>query len=111
MYIPHLDRSCKYYEITHMVYVWTAPTDIEEDTDFRLKLTTDVPPTTHLSGKLRLSQADSASSSPARMDHPALDVLSMGSVAVVVLAALVSALLTWWVIVRLRRKSQRIVLE
>ncbi|KAK3708290.1 hypothetical protein LTR37_011555 [Vermiconidia calcicola] len=111
MYIPRLDSSCKYYSIGEMVYRWTASKDIEEDSVFRLKLTTDVPPTTHLSGKLKLSHTDAASSSSARMDHPAIAGLPVGFVAGVVLAVIISVLLTWWVIVRLRRGSQRIVLE
>lgn len=47
-----------------MVYRWTAPKnlDIEPDSVFRLKLTTDTPPTTHLGGKLRLANTDAESS-------------------------------------------------
>jgi hypothetical protein len=55
MYIPRLDSSCKYYYIGAMIYRWEDPRDIDEDSVFRLKLTTDVPATIHLSGKLRVS--------------------------------------------------------
>jgi hypothetical protein len=61
MYIPKLDSSCKYYFIGAMIYRWVAPKDMEQDTIFRLKLTTDVPPTTHLSGKFQLSNEDAES--------------------------------------------------
>lgn len=94
-----------------MIYRWTAPEDIEEDSVFRLKLTTDIPPTTHLSGKLRLSHADAAFSSSIRIEHPETAELSMANVAVVALAITLSLLLTCWVTMRLRRRSQRIVLE
>lgn len=111
MFIPRLDSSCKYYFIGEIEYRWTAPEDIEEDSVFRLKLTTDIPPTTHLSGKLRLSQADAASSSSIRIDHSETAGLSMANVAWMALAVNLSLLLTRWVTMRLRRGSQRIVLE
>jgi hypothetical protein len=111
MYIPRLDSSCKYYFIGAMIYRWTAPRDIEEDSVLRLKLTTDMPPTVHLSGKLRLSYANAASSSLTQMEHLEISGLSMVSVAGVALAALLSLLLTCWVTLRLRRGSQRIALE
>ncbi|KAK3703362.1 hypothetical protein LTR37_014468 [Vermiconidia calcicola] len=81
-----------------MVYRWTAFKDIEEDSVFRLKLTTELPPTTHLSGKLSLSHRDAASASSARTDHPAIAGLSVGFLAVAVLAPILSVLLTWWAV-------------
>lgn len=112
MYIPRLDSSCKYYFIGEMIYRWTAPKDMEDDSIFRLKLTTDTPPTTHLSGKLRLSHADAASSSAMRMqEHSEIAGLSMVNAAGVALAVIFSLLLTCWLAMRLRRRSQRIVLE
>ena len=113
MYIPRLDSSCKYYFIGEMIYRWTAPKDLEdedEDAVFRLKLTTDVPPTTHLSGKLQLSHADAAFSSAMRVEAPKVDgLLTVNIVGVALIATL--SLLMAWVIVRLRRRSQRIVLD
>jgi hypothetical protein len=111
MYIPQLDSSCKYYSIGAMVYLWAAPEDIEEDSVFRLKLTTDVPPTTHFSGKLRLSHADAASSLSMPIkptDIAGCSVIKVVSVACVVVLSL---LLTCWMTVRLRRRLQRIILE
>lgn len=117
MYIPRLNSSCKYYFIGEMIYRWTAPKDTEQDEDtvFRLRLTTDFPATTHLSGKLRLSHVDAASSSAMRSEEhleiAGLSVSDVGSVALVVTLTLLLALSSLWAIVRLRRRSQRIVLE
>ena len=111
MYIPKLDSSCKYYFIGAMIYRWVAPKDMEQDTIFRLKLTTDVPPTTHLSGKFQLSNEDAESSSSMRMVHPNVAGLSVINVAGVVLVVIASLLWVCWLTLRLRRKSQRIVLE
>jgi len=60
-----LDQSCKYYYFNTLSFLWVVPEDIKEDSVFRFKLTTDEPPTTHLSGKLRFSHAvgDAPSSS------------------------------------------------
>jgi hypothetical protein len=88
-----------------------APKDMEKDTIFRLKLTTDMPPTTHLSGKLQISYADAASSSSMRMVHPENAELSVINMIGVVLVVVISLVGTCWLTTRLRRKSQRIVLE
>lgn len=53
-----LDQSCKYYYFNTLSFFWVVPEDIKEDSVFRFKLTTDEPPTTHLSGKLRFSHAE-----------------------------------------------------
>jgi hypothetical protein len=111
MYIPRLDSSCEYYFIGEMIYHWIAPKDINEDSVFRLRLTTDVPSTTHLSGKLRLSHADATSSSAMRVEHSEVAGLSMVNVAGVALVATLSLLLACWVTLRLRRRSQKVVLE
>jgi hypothetical protein len=94
-----------------MIYHWAAPRDIEEDSVLRLKLTTDMPPTVHLSGKLRLSHANAAFSSSTQMEHLEIAGLSMVKIAGVAMAALLSLLLTCCVTLRLRRGSQRIALE
>lgn len=64
-----LDQSCKYYYFNTLSFLWVVPEDIKEDSVFRFKLTTDEPPTTHLSGKLRFSHtegdAPSSSAEPA----------------------------------------------
>jgi hypothetical protein len=129
MYIPHLGASCKYQYLGEMAYVWKTPKDIEEDTVFRLKLTTDIPPTTHLSGRIRQSHADDSSSPSMRMDdleinglskdasslsmvteHSEIAGLPVVDVACIALAVTFSLLLACWVIVRLRRRSHRVVL-
>jgi hypothetical protein len=129
MYIPGLGSSCKYQYLGAMVYVWKTPKDIDEDTVFRLKLTTDIPPTTHLSGKIRQSHADNSSSPPMRTEELEIAGLSSDAsslsmktehseisgppvvnVACVALAVTFSLLLACWTIVRLRRRSQRVVL-
>jgi hypothetical protein len=129
MYIPGLGSSCKYQNLGAMVYVWKTPKDIDEDTVFRLKLTTDIPPTTHLSGKIRQSHADDSSSPPIRMEDSEIaglssDVSSLSietenseiaglpvvNAACVALAVTFSLLLACLMIVRLRRRSQRVVL-
>lgn len=38
MYIPRLDSSCKYYFIGEVIYRWSAPKTLEEESAFRLKL-------------------------------------------------------------------------
>jgi hypothetical protein len=111
MYIPRLDSSCKYYYVGAMLYRWEAPRDIEEDSVFRLKLTTGVPPIVHLSGKLRVSHADAASFPSTRMEYLETSGLSTVNVAGVALAVVISLLLTCWMTLRLRRGSQRIALE
>ena len=112
-----------------MAYVWKTPKDIGEDTVFRLKLTTDIPPTTHLSGRIRQSHADDSSSPSMRMDdleinglskdasslsmvteHSEIAGLPVVNVACIALAVTFSLLLACWVIVRLRRRSHRVVL-
>ena len=129
MYIPHLGASCKYQYLGEMAYVWKTPKDIEEDTVFRLKLMTDIPPTTHLSGRIRQSHADDSSSPSMRMDdleinglskdasslsmvteHSEIAGLPVVNVACIALAVTFSLLLACWVIVRLRRRSHRVVL-
>jgi hypothetical protein len=129
MYIPHLGASCKYQYLGEMAFVWKTPKDIEEDTVFRLKLTTDIPPTTHLSGRIRQSHADDSSSPSMRMDdleinglsedasslsmvteHSEIAGLPVVNVACIALAVTFSLLLACWVIVRLRRRSHRVVL-
>lgn len=97
-----------------MIYLWEAPKHIEgaeEDSALRLKLTTDTPPTTHFSGKFRLSHDDAALSSSIRVGHleaagfSTIDLVSVASAVIVML------LLSFWVMVRLGRRSQRIVLD
>jgi hypothetical protein len=111
MYIPRLDSSCKYYFIGEMIYRWTAPKTLEEDSTFLLKLTTDIPPTTHFSGKFRLSHADEALSSSMRIKHSEVAGISTINVVGVASVVMLSLLLSCWVIVRPGRRSQRIVLE
>lgn len=97
-----------------MLYRWTIPIDIETDTFFRLRLTTDIPPTNHLSGKFRLLEADAAFPSPMQTKYLDITGLSMTSVAGVALAVtllILSLLLTCWTIGRLHRRLQRILLE
>lgn len=94
-----------------MLYRWVAPNDVEEDEVFRLKLTTDVPPTTHFSGKLTFSHSDAASSSVLVMEDVDVSGLPTDRVAKVVLVGIISMILIWWVVARLRRRSQRIVLS
>ena len=111
MYIPRFDTSCEYYFIGEMIYRWTAPKDLEEDSAFRLKLTTDIPPTTHFSGKFRLSHEDAAFSSSMRIGHTGIAEFSTINVLGVALAVAMTLLLSCWVVARLGRRSQRIVLE
>lgn len=69
MYSP-LNESCKYYYFKTLSFFWVIPEDIKEDSVFRLKLTTNEPPTTHLSGKLRFSHAEAAAPSSATEPAP-----------------------------------------
>jgi hypothetical protein len=130
MYIPHLGASCKYQYLGEMAFVWKTPKDIEEDTVFRLKLTTDIPPTTHLSGRIRQSHADDSSStsmqmedlgiaglsddvssSSAGLEHSEVAGLPVVNVACVALSVTFILILACWITVRLhRRRSQRVVL-
>jgi len=125
MYSP-LDKSCKYYSFGTLSFNWVVPEDIEEDSVFRLKLTTETPSTTHLSGKLRLSHADGAApaeSTPIEaapietgpiQAAPVMDVKPVGvswvNVAGILLAVVLSILLACLVALRLRRRSKQIVL-
>jgi len=111
MYIPLLDGSCKYYVIGEMIYRWTAPKDLEHDAVYRLRLNTDVPETTHLSGKLQVSNASTSSASSTRVKQA--DVAGSSAVEVVGIAivAALSLLCAYWVIARLRRRSGRIFLQ
>jgi hypothetical protein len=111
MYIPRLDSSCKFYFIGEMIYRWVAPEDIETDSVFRLILTTDTPPTTHLSGKLQLSHANAAPSSSMRVESLRFAEYSATDIAGAASAVVLSLLLTYWAAVRLRRRSHQIVLE
>ena len=111
MYIPHLDAACKYQYLGEMAFVWKTPKDIEEDTVFRLKLTTDIPPTTHISGRIRQSHADDSSSTSMQMENLGIAGLPVVNVACVALAVTFTLILACWVTVRLRRRrSQRVVL-
>jgi hypothetical protein len=69
MYSP-LNESCKYYYFNTLSFFWVVPEDIKEDSVFRLKLTTNEPPTTHLSGKLRFSHPEAAPPSSATEPAP-----------------------------------------
>lgn len=69
MYSP-LNESCKYNYFNTLSFFWVVPEDIKEDSVFRLKLTTNEPPTTHLSGKLRFSHADAAAPPSATESAP-----------------------------------------
>jgi hypothetical protein len=69
MYQP-LNESCKYYYFNTLSFLWAVPEDIKDDSVFRLKLTTDEPPTTHLSGRLRFSHAEAAAPSSATEPAP-----------------------------------------
>jgi hypothetical protein len=129
MNIPRLGGSCKYQYLGEMAYVWKTPEDIEEDTVFRLKLTTDIPPTTHFSGKIRRSRVGDSFSPSVRIEdaditglandafpssigshHSEVSGVSMANEACMVLAVVCCLLLACWAGVRLRRRSQRIIL-
>lgn len=58
-----LPKACKYYSFGTLCFKWVVPEDIDEDSVFRSKFTTETPATTHPSGKLRLPHADAAASS------------------------------------------------
>ena len=119
-------KACKYYSFGTLSFNWVVPEDIEEDSVFRLKLTTETPSTTHLSGKLRLSHADGAApaeSTPIEaapietgpiQEAPVMDVKPVGvscvNVAGILLAVVLSILLACLVALRLRRRSKQIVL-
>ena len=111
MYIPRLDSSCKYYFIGEMLYRWKAPKSLDSDSDLRLKLTTDIPPTTHFSGRYQVSHDDATFSSSMRMGHSETAGFLSVNVVGVVMAVMISLLLSCWVVVQLGRRSQRIVLE
>lgn len=96
-----------------MIYRWAAPKDlgIEADTVFRLKLTTDTPATTHLSGKLRFANTNAESSSSTPLYTSEKAGLAASHVAGMALVATLAFLCVRWITVRLRRRSRRIVLE
>ena len=130
----HFPKACKYYSFGTLSFNWVVPEDVEEDSVFRLKLTTESPSTTHLSGKLRLSHADAATpSEPVKVAPmeptpvetepaetapikaaPIMDLKPVGvsrvNVAGLSLAVVVSILLACLVGLRLRRRSKQIVL-
>ena len=110
MYMPRLGSACKYYSIGVMGYRWVAPEEVEDDSVFRLKLTTDVPPTTHFSGKLRLSYIDATSPAVVQLQASGTARLSTINAIGMALAVVLSLLLTCWVTMRLRRGSPRVVL-
>lgn len=94
-----------------MIYRWTIPTDIETESVLRLRLRTDIPSTSHLSGKFQLLNADAESPSPMRMKYLDITGLSTTSAVGVTLAVTISLLMVCLMVGRLRRRSQRIVLE
>ena len=109
MLIPRLDRACKYYFIGEMLYRWSVPRVIEIDSTYQLKLMTDEPPTTHLSGKLRISNAYTASSTlfESASESTIYDVLGdrMMSVGLI---SLCLTLLAFCFVLRIRRRIGRI---
>ena len=109
--IPFLDGSCEYYVIGEMIYRWTAPKDLDNDTVYRLKLNTDVSATTHLSGKLQVSHAGASSTSSIRLEHADMADFSVAGVVGIASVAALSLLCAYWVIVRLRRRAGQISLQ
>lgn len=103
--------SCKHQFIGGTIYRWSAPKTLEGDSAVRLKLTTDIPSTTHFSGRFQVSHDDATFSSSMRMGHSETAGFSTINVVGVVLAVMISLLLSCWVVVRLGRRPQRIVLE
>jgi len=101
IHIQQVERSCKYYAIGEMVYRWQTPSDLEKDSIFRLKLTTDVPATTHLSGKLRLLHTDFSMARPSHWRNS--DEFSVTQGAGLVFETIALALLIFGVTVRLHR--------
>lgn len=72
-----LDDSCEYQSIGQMTYARKAPEeDIDEDSVFHLRLTTDDSSTTHLSGEIRQARAEDANSHEMRMGRSEGDWLS-----------------------------------
>lgn len=122
----HFPKACKYYSFGTLSFNWVVPEDIEEDSVFRLKLTTETPSTTHLSGKLRLSHTDAAApAEPTPIEAapietgpikaaPVMDLKPVGvsrvNVAGISLAVVLSILLACLLALRLRRRSKQIVL-
>lgn len=101
IHVQRVDRSWRYYAIGEMIYRWKTPKDLEEDSVFRLKLTTDVPATTHLSGKLRLLHTDFSMARPSHWRNS--DGLSVTQGAGLVFGTIALALLIFGVTVRLHR--------
>lgn len=110
MYIPLLDGSCEYYVIGEMIYRWTAPDDLEDDTVYRLKLNTDVPATTHISGKLQVSHAGTSSAPSVRLQHAGVAGTTAGGVVGICSIVVLSLLCAFWLAARLRRRSGQISL-
>ena len=109
----NLDKSCKYYSFGTLGYSWVVPEGMDQDSVFRLKLTTDDSPTTHLSGRIRLAPAGAAPLPPIE-PTPMKDIGNVGvsrvNAAVVTLAIIASMLLACLVALRLRRRSKQVIL-
>ena len=108
--VPDFDSSCKYQRVGIMDYRWTAPTNLDQDSAFRLKLATDVPATTHLSARFRVAPADAAPLPPMDKAHPRHAGLSAGGIVGIVLAVIAAVLLAGGLGLWLRRRSRRITI-
>lgn len=94
-----------------MLYHWPVPRDIDRDSDLRLKLMTDEPATTHISGTLRITTNATSSLSIGTLSNPTLHEFLTGHMMSVLSAGLLLILLISCFILRLRRSAARIVLE
>ena len=110
MSIPRLGYSCKYRYIGVMVYLWIVPEDVKEDTIYRLKLTTDEPPTTQLSGKLQVTSSNASSTLFVESGSSRTSMLSESNMMDYALVAFLFAVLAAATVLRLCRRPQRISL-
>ncbi len=108
MSLPGLDRSCAYYYIGQMTYRWPVPENVDEDAAFRLKLTTDRPPSSHLSGRLQISDLGGVSSSRLAISREPIFGLIDGRSMNLMTAGFLLMLIVSWMISRQCRRAERI---
>ncbi|OQO09621.1 hypothetical protein B0A48_05023 [Cryoendolithus antarcticus] len=106
--LQRFPSDCRYRYAAAMLYVWEVPKDLD-DAVFRLKLSTDVPPTTQYSGRLQIS--GNISTFPLKEDVSIANSI-WGACEPALLCVIVLTLaLGLWITLRGRGKSGRLVLE
>jgi hypothetical protein len=50
------NRTCKFQQFGVLVYTWTVPRNLDQNSTYRLKLSTNISDEEHLSGEFRLGR-------------------------------------------------------